>query len=155
MSAASSSSAAASSSAQSIDPSGRYFFGFVGVSPPSQVRVRMLQWVEVVYKRCWKHCQVLLGLLRLAMNAAHGGIYRGVEKEIFLQVCLRHGEYRASLELISLEKREVGLGKLTPRCLRGWARGEPLCRRAGRDRRWPQWPSWWEGVQVFFLRGNA
>jgi len=55
------------------------------------------------------------------MDAAHGGIYQGVEKEIFLQVCLWHGEYRAILELISLEKREVGLGKLTPHCLQGWA----------------------------------
>jgi len=43
----------------------------------------MLQWVEIFCKRWWKYFQVLLGLLRLSMDAAHGGIYRGVKKENF------------------------------------------------------------------------
>jgi len=46
--------------------------------------VRMLQWVEIFCKWWWKYFQVLLGLLWLLMDAAHGGIYWGVKKEIFL-----------------------------------------------------------------------
>jgi len=33
-------------------------------------------------------------------SCRHGGNYRGVEKEIFLQVGLRRGEYRAKLDVI-------------------------------------------------------
>ncbi len=61
------------------------FFGPVGIAPPSQkVWVRMLQWVGIVCKWWWKHWKVLVGLLQQLMDAAHGGIYWGVKKEIFL-----------------------------------------------------------------------
>jgi len=47
-------------------------------------------------------------------SCRHGGDYRVVEKEIFLQVGLRHGEYRAELDVIFWEYGGGVLGEPKP-----------------------------------------
>jgi len=47
-------------------------------------------------------------------SCRHGGDYRGVEKEIFLRVGLRRGEYRAELGVIFWEYGGGVLGEPKP-----------------------------------------
>ena len=130
-----------------------YFSRFVGVALPSQqVCVQVWHRGGLLWERWLSRLAVLVVLVLWPIDAAHGGTYRGFEKEIFLRVWLRQVEYRAIVEVVFLGNGGVGLGKMTPRRLRGWARGEPLCKKAGGGRRRPWWPSWWGRVQVFFLR---
>jgi len=60
-----------------------------------------------------------MGSPLLPISAAHGGGYRGDEKENFLRVGLRYREYHDVLWVIFLGGQRVGLGKPTPHRLRG------------------------------------
>ncbi len=61
-------------------------------------------------------------LLLQPISAAHGGVYCGVEKEIFLCLLLRHVEYSGMSERILHWNGVEGLGKLKPWHPRGWRR---------------------------------